>query len=270
METISRIRGVSIARLMIGEPRKPANDAVMVLGVVQGKLAPLGASRPWTTPLRAVKASDYGSEPGACMLMPALPVTSAGCVIESWRSSRIVRSRRYMRASRHARIGATLTSIKRKLKRVSGEPIARRTLMSVDTGHPIELVLFRPEVQQGEQGEWSCRLELRRGADNVAVLTGRGIDSLQALINAIGGFRSFFKDELARLTWFGVPRDVGLPKLISDDDPDFLALLEQVIETEYRRQALMHSRQRRRAERRTAEERHRLTKVKKKTRKGDS
>ena len=49
-----------------------SNDGVTVLGVVQGKLAPLGASGAPGQRLRAAKASDYAREPGPCMLMPAI------------------------------------------------------------------------------------------------------------------------------------------------------------------------------------------------------
>ena len=90
METILRIRCVSIARPWIALVRNRRKDDVTVLGVVQGKLATLGASGALGQRLRAVKIRRPRERTVLCMVMPALRVIIDRRVIESQRFSMIV------------------------------------------------------------------------------------------------------------------------------------------------------------------------------------
>jgi hypothetical protein len=72
---------------------------------------------------------------------------------------------------------------------------------------------------------------------------GRGIDSLQALFVALGGVRNALGERMKSLTWLGEPREIGFPKMIQDDDPDFLTLIDHLLEVEYSRQLLTAKRQ---------------------------
>jgi hypothetical protein len=109
--------------------------------------------------------------------------------------------------------------------------IARRTLQDHVRGEPIQLVLFKPERVPGEYEEWECRVDIVRG-DGVVTHHGRGVDSLQCIITAVAALRAMIGSDPRRFRWLGADGELGLPTVIQEDDPDFIAMIEHLIEAE--------------------------------------
>jgi hypothetical protein len=105
----------------------------------------------------------------------------------------------------------------------------------------VELVFYVP--QHVRKHEWACTVEICRDGE-VKTFTGRGVDSLQALLSAVSGLRNVLKPEISRLTWLGAPGEVGLPRLIAEEDSDYLALIDHLIAAEQCREILAAKRQR--------------------------
>jgi hypothetical protein len=133
--------------------------------------------------------------------------------------------------------------MRRQHRSDSPEIVAQRTLRSLDERQDIQVLVYRPAREQADQEEWSCRIEVRLIAAEPLVVMGRGIDSLQALFTALGGVRNALGERLKNITWLGEPRGIGFPKMIQDDDPDFLTLIDHLLEAEYSRQLLTSKRQ---------------------------
>jgi hypothetical protein len=65
--------------------------------------------------------------------------------------------------------------------------IARRSLVEPGTRRKIEIVFHAPRpMLSGKREEWACLLEIRRGRQPPQQLYGRGEDSLQSLVAALG------------------------------------------------------------------------------------
>lgn len=79
------------------------------------------------------------------------------------------------------------------------------------------------------KSEWACRVEIARTSQEPTHTFGRGIDALQALVNALSAVRHALRNELGTLTWLGVPGEIGVPRMVPDEDPDFLALFEHLL-----------------------------------------
>jgi hypothetical protein len=115
--------------------------------------------------------------------------------------------------------------------------IANRKLRDQDTGALVQLVVHEPLMDRdAPDGDWSCRCEIQRNGGSTTI-TGKGVDSLQALFDALNNLRRAVQPEAANLAWLHAG-ELGLPLLIFEDDPDALALFEHLIEAEHCRQRL--------------------------------
>ncbi|MBE7478369.1 MAG: hypothetical protein HS104_00025 [Polyangiaceae bacterium] len=86
-----------------------------------------------------------------------------------------------------------------------------------------------PERSKEHKREWACRVEITRASRPAIEIAGRGVDALQALVNAFAAARHALKDDLRELTWLGDPGHIGIPRIVPDDDPDFLELFEHLL-----------------------------------------
>ena len=117
--------------------------------------------------------------------------------------------------------------------------IARRHLREANTEQLSEVLVYQPvEDPDSEHGDWICRIEIVRGGILLPAAAGHGVDSLQALINGIDAARHGLKDCSRNLIWLGGLGEVGFPLMVQEEDPDFIALVESVLDTEYHRQVL--------------------------------
>lgn len=65
--------------------------------------------------------------------------------------------------------------------------IARRLVVERGTRRKVEVVFHAPRAMlSGKREEWACLLEIRRGRQPPQQLYGRGSDSLQSLVAALG------------------------------------------------------------------------------------
>jgi hypothetical protein len=121
------------------------------------------------------------------------------------------------------------------------DPIASRRLRDSRTGAEVELIVYRPQQESGANGDWFCPIEIRGGANLTKHLCW-GVDALQALISGLVFFRYSLKQAgLRQLVWLGQAGDVGLPLIIQENE-EFLALLEDVVNVEKRRLGFLLSR----------------------------
>lgn len=126
-------------------------------------------------------------------------------------------------------------SAENKVKR-ENESIASRTLLD-KAGRKVHVTLFRPQLDK--QGDWECRIEIDREGGAPILRAGHGVDSLQALIQGIQAIRFSLDGKGRNLTWLrGARGHVGLPLMIEDHDPDFVTLVEHLLEAEYCRQLM--------------------------------
>ena len=126
----------------------------------------------------------------------------------------------------------------RKGGRTPSATIAERTFLDVRTGEPIRLAIYPPEPNPDYDDEWGCRVEIRWKA-KIKSLTGRGVDSLQSLLSALDGLRLEMKQHAAEVSYLGVRGWLGMPIMIGDDNPDFLALVEHLVGVEHCRRAIL-------------------------------
>jgi hypothetical protein len=69
----------------------------------------------------------------------------------------------------------------------SSDVIARRLLVERGTRRKVEVVFHAPRpMLSSKREEWACLLEIRRGRQPPLQLYGRGADSLQSLVAALG------------------------------------------------------------------------------------
>jgi hypothetical protein len=146
--------------------------------------------------------------------------------------------------------------MKKRAPKVQPAIVASRTLREANSKETVEICLFQPcKDPSSEHGDWMCRVEIRRHSGTESIEAG-GIDSLQALIMAISTARQALKTSMRSLIWLDKPGELGLPLMIQEEDPDFIALIELSIAAEHGRLLL--------AAKREGERRHRRT-VKKKS-----
>lgn len=132
----------------------------------------------------------------------------------------------------------TRKSEKERRRDASDDVVARRTLKSRD-GQQVEVVVHTPSREVSTPDEWACPVKIRaaRQPDRV-LLTGRGVDSFQALVMALVGLRKALKDEADGLVWLGEPGEIGVPLVVPDHDQMFLSVVDALVQTEYARRAL--------------------------------
>jgi hypothetical protein len=95
---------------------------------------------------------------------------------------------------------------------------------------------------RGRSPESVWRLGLPRPGDtrgaNTTVLHGHGVDSCRSWFFAVSALRYALKENGRSLVWLGPPGEVGVPLVIQEYDPDFIALVEHLLAAEHSRQAL--------------------------------
>ena len=115
--------------------------------------------------------------------------------------------------------------------------IAVRTLTRCSDGTEVTITLRQP-VQDAEGSDWSCAFEVST-AEGSKEHRGRGVDSLQALVEALRGIKYVLDQGHTDLTWLsGKPKDTGMPQLLPYDDPDFAELLRLLVDAEMQRRYL--------------------------------
>lgn len=115
--------------------------------------------------------------------------------------------------------------------------IARRELLDTKSNEVVTVLVYMP-TQQGD-GEWNCTTEVRAGTE-AEVLRNPGTDALAALILGIRSLRYVLKKRgIHHLSWLGVEGWIGLPVVTSDTDEGYLTVIENLLEAESARQALV-------------------------------
>jgi len=113
--------------------------------------------------------------------------------------------------------------------------IARRTLVRCGDRETVQITVFSPTQSDRANQDWECAFEVT-GAVCVERQMARGVDSLQALIEAIRGIRHVLREHSSGLTWLsGTAGDTGIPTVLPYDDPDFSELLEGLVDLEIQR-----------------------------------
>jgi hypothetical protein len=135
--------------------------------------------------------------------------------------------------------------------------VAQRKLHDTESGEVIEATIFIPRKDRTtKRGDWVVSVHVRTG-DKVERFDGHGVDSLQALISGLSALRFALRSRSERLKWLGGPGEIGLPLMVHDEDPDFLALTEHLIAAEHSRQVIAAKHARTRATKRVRQRRKR-------------
>jgi len=91
--------------------------------------------------------------------------------------------------------------------------IASRVL-ALDNGREVLIQVYAPKQDRSQRDtEYQSRFEVRNLTEAPIKGAGRGVDSLQALQNALQELGATLKPYRTRLTWFGAPW-LGLPRAI--------------------------------------------------------
>jgi len=122
--------------------------------------------------------------------------------------------------------------------------IATRILRRHASGARLEIRIHAPELEDrdGRVETWRCKAEIRESGRAARPIVGHGVDSLQALITTLGGIWHALRAEQGEVSWLGQHGRIGLPLLVQDDDPDFVALVFHLIQAEHARAVLVAKR----------------------------
>jgi hypothetical protein len=103
----------------------------------------------------------------------------------------------------------------------------------------VRISVFAPERDASDpNGDWICRYQAT-GGDVAITSRAHGVDSLQALIEALRGVRHELEPFASKLSWLsGQLGDTGLPLIAPYDDPDFVAVLDASLELEHARRLM--------------------------------
>ena len=118
----------------------------------------------------------------------------------------------------------------------SDNVVARR-LLQAPGRKTVEVIIHQPELVTKKPEEWSCIVDIRGSAEITEPIVGHGVDSLQSLLNALQAARSALRRDRT-LTWLGSPREIGFPLMVSEEDPDFVSLVESLLNAEFSRMIL--------------------------------
>ena len=99
------------------------------------------------------------------------------------------------------------------MSRISlGEVIAVRRLRLVE--HPTRSVVVRVgRPRRVRVGEWACPVGFT-GLPETPQITGRGVDSCQALVDALQGVHYTLARSGLRLMWLGTQDETGFPRCV--------------------------------------------------------
>lgn len=126
----------------------------------------------------------------------------------------------------------------------SEDVIARRTLVEEETGAELELQISRPELSTEYEDTWRCDVVAHRDGAVAFQYAAHGVDSLQALINALAVLRRSVASlgggrGVRVFSWNSAPGAVGLPCLVQDEGPDFVEMIEHLVAAEMSRRLML-------------------------------
>jgi hypothetical protein len=101
--------------------------------------------------------------------------------------------------------------------------IARREFVT-EGGEPLVAIVLAPERIQPD--EWMCRFRIGRSTHKAY-----GIDSMQAIMQAIQGIRHALETSTEKVTFLG-QRGVGIPRYLPEFGPKFRKHLDVVVARE--------------------------------------
>jgi len=115
-----------------------------------------------------------------------------------------------------------------------GDVIATRRLTPLGTAtQPVTVRVGRP--RRVRVGEWACPVEFT-GLGETRQIAGRGVDSCQALIDALQGVHYTLGRSGFRLSWAGIADETGFPRSVpSGFGPEFAARISDHIDRELSR-----------------------------------
>lgn len=132
-------------------------------------------------------------------------------------------------------------SVRTLTKATVSQNVVARRLLRAPGRKTVEVIIHQPQLEAKSPEEWSCAVEVNGSVEVTAPIVGHGVDSLQALFTALQAARSALKRDRT-LTWLGVPREIGFPLMISEEDPDFVSLVESLLSAEFSRMILTKKR----------------------------
>lgn len=117
--------------------------------------------------------------------------------------------------------------------------LSHRALKRLSNGKAVRLTVFAPIQNPGDpNGDWVCEFEITGLGERVQS-RAFGVDSMQALVEAVRGLRKGLEPFTSDLTWLsGRPGDTGVPYIVPYDDPDFTAVIVGTVQVESARQVL--------------------------------
>jgi hypothetical protein len=112
-----------------------------------------------------------------------------------------------------------------------GRTIATRVLRHVAGNRDVAVEISEPVPTSPSGEEWVCEVTVRESNDPT-VLSARGVDGLQALLNALMVTRKFFAPRRNEFAWLGMKREFGLPLIAGIASEDEARLAEALMEVE--------------------------------------
>jgi hypothetical protein len=112
------------------------------------------------------------------------------------------------------------------------KPIAARILRRSNDGGAVRVAIFAPKQDSRDpNNDWVCEFEIT-GLPKQMYSRAFGVDSMQAMVEAIRAIRHTLQPFSSELTWLSSVGGIGFPLIPAYDDPDFMALIEATIEAE--------------------------------------
>jgi hypothetical protein len=115
-----------------------------------------------------------------------------------------------------------------------GKVIATRRLIIVgERPRPVTVRIGRP--RRVRVGEWACPVEFS-GLGELQGVAGRGVDSCQALVDALAGIHYSLAESGYKFSWSSVDGETGFPRAVPYGfGPEFAARVRQHIDRELER-----------------------------------
>ena len=109
----------------------------------------------------------------------------------------------------------------------------RRLNILGDAGRRVTVRLGRP--RRVRVGEWACPVQFT-GLGEIRHIAGRGVDSCQALVEAIAGIYYTLAQSGRRFSWSSIKDEAGFPRAVPYSfGPEFSARINQHIDRELER-----------------------------------
>src|SRR5882724_11909197 len=115
-----------------------------------------------------------------------------------------------------------------------GKVIATRRLNVLGGGRrPVTIRIGRP--RRVRVGEWACPVQFA-GLGETLHIAGRGVDSCQALVEALAGIHYTLAQSGSRFSWSSIKDETGFPRAVPYSfGPKFTARVNQHIDRELER-----------------------------------